>query len=332
MTKTPVYDTLAAIWHVLGPSYLQMSTNSPLLTWQPGKTPFSTLLSLVATVTLYLATIFGGQALMTKFKVAPMKLQSSFLVHNFLLSVGSSLLLACMLEEIMPIWYHHGFFHAICAADAWTPRMETLYIYNYLFKFWELADTIFLVLKRKPLTLLHTYHHSATAALCFSQLMGKSSISWVVISLNLLVHVIMYAYYFLTTLKIRCPWKRAVTLMQITQFVLDLSIVYFGAYHYFVGAYKLGFPAYGTCSASDDAALSGVFVLSSYLVLFVMFYKNTYGKKRSCTATPLTRSPVREKDQSEALSTSSCRLGVPAISGDLKGRPSTPKLEEAGRR
>lgn len=133
-SSTPVYDILAALWYTFAPRALQPRANSPLLSWQPNKTPFSTLPSLLLTIAFYLTAIFGGQALMTKFKIAPLKLQNTFLVHNFLLSVGSGLLLACMLEEIVPIWYQHGFFHAICANEAWTPRMETLYIFNYMFK------------------------------------------------------------------------------------------------------------------------------------------------------------------------------------------------------
>lgn len=167
MPATPVYDTLAMLWSTFAPKALHPAVDSPLLTWQPGQTPFSTLPSLVVTIAVYLATIFGGQALMTRFKVAPFKLQDPFLLHNFLLSVGSGLLLACMLEEIVPIWYHNGFFHAICAESAWTPRMETLYVFNYMFKVSfrvhpervDASDELFFPASPSPLIVLGARRH-----------------------------------------------------------------------------------------------------------------------------------------------------------------------------
>jgi len=199
------------------------------------------------------------------------------MLHNALLSAGSGLVLALMLEEVVPMVINDGFFYSICNTQAWTPVLETCYIINYFFKYWELFDTVFLVVKKKPLQFLHVFHHTATAALCYTQLNGKTSVSWVPIVANLTVHVLMYYYYLMTAAGYKIWWKRYLTTLQITQFVIDLFVVYFASYSYFVSEYIPGvLPTYGTCAGTEGAAAAGCFLLTSYLFLFIAFYKKTY--------------------------------------------------------
>jgi fatty acid elongase 3 len=113
---------------------LSGDASSPLRTFQEGRTPFSTPIQVFGTGALYLTIVLGGREVMQRFKVPPQQLKTLFLFHNIALSLSSGLLLALMLEEILPVWYHQGFHSAICAESSWTPRMEFFYIINYMFK------------------------------------------------------------------------------------------------------------------------------------------------------------------------------------------------------
>jgi len=245
-----------------------------LTQWQSGVTPLSTTGPVLSAMMAYLATLWIGQRVMEDRKA--IQLKPIFMLHNALLSSGSGLLLALMLEEIVPIVWQHGFFYGICHTKAWTARLEFYYMINYAFKYWEFVDTFFLVIKKKPLAFLHVFHHAATMLLTYTQLGGRTSVSWVPITLNLTVHVLMYYYYFMASAGYKIWWKKYLTSLQIAQFVIDLGVVYFASYSYFTTEYFPNAPTMGTCAGSEGAAVMGCGLLTSYLLLFIAFYQRTY--------------------------------------------------------
>lgn len=243
----------------------------------PGKLPLSTLPEVLAAITTYYVVIFGGRSVLRGNK--PFKLNFLFQLHNIFLTTASLTLLFLMAEQLIPMIARNGLYYAICNIGAWTQPMVTLYYMNYLIKFVEFIDTLFLVLKHKNLTFLHTYHHGATALLCYTQLVGETSISWVVISLNLGVHVVMYFYYFLAARGIRVWWKEWVTRFQIMQFILDIGFIYFAVYQKAAHLFFPSMPHCGDCVGSTAATFSGCAIISSYLILFISFYIEVYRNK-----------------------------------------------------
>ncbi|KAJ1967415.1 Fatty acyl-CoA elongase/Polyunsaturated fatty acid specific elongation enzyme [Dimargaris xerosporica] len=241
-----------------------------------GVTPLSTNFEAFSLMVVYLTVIFGGQWLMKNFK--PIRANLLFQIHNFFLTVVSLGLLLLFIEQVYPMYRAHGLLFTICSDDAWTQKLELLYYLNYLTKYYELVDTVFLVLRKKKLEFLHYYHHSLTMILCFTQLNGRTSVSYVPITLNLLVHVFMYYYYWRASCGVRIWWKKYLTLLQITQFIIDLGFVYFCTYTYFAATYYPFMPNMGACAGTESSALFGCLLLSSYLLLFLQFFGKTYTK------------------------------------------------------
>jgi fatty acid elongase 3 len=138
----------------------------------PFETPMSTLKSTSIFIVIYYTVIFGGREVMRN--RAPFKLQTLFLIHNFILTAVSAILLALYIEELLPTVVRHGIFYAICDHNGgWTQHLVVLYyvrpfcwfilVYDplmltilqltYLTKYLELIDTVFLFLKKKPLSM-----------------------------------------------------------------------------------------------------------------------------------------------------------------------------------
>lgn len=156
--------------------------------------------------------------------------------------------------------------------------------------------------------------------LCYTQLNGQTTVSWVPITLNLMVHVLMYYYYFRTAAGAKIWWKKYLTTLQITQFIIDLGIVYFCTYTYFSYTYIHILPDWGSCAGTETSALFGCALLSSYLLLFINFYRLTYKQKKQQQQhnTTKTKNPIviieNNKEANERMTRSKTKTSSPSPS------------------
>lgn len=248
-----------------------------------------------AGVITYLVVIFSVKHFMRDQERITLK--PLVFIHNVLLTLFSLALFLAMFYEVWPLAQKLSLHELLCSSQMFSPKLQYLYYLNFLGKYYELLDTVFIVLAKRPLIFLHWFHHFMTLLLTFVELEGHASVQWVPIILNLLVHVVMYLYYALSVYKKGIPWKMFVTTIQIVQFVVDLLAIYYATYALVAQRHSGWLPYVGSCHGSAFAALFGCLLLTSYLGLFINFFIKTYRPKKGAKA---AKSPTRPRGSSSA--------------------------------
>ncbi|XP_060842989.1 elongation of very long chain fatty acids protein AAEL008004-like [Rhopalosiphum padi] len=153
-------------------------------------------------------------------------------------------------------------------------RLAKLFWWTYMLKLVEFAETAFFILRKKAKQVsgLHVYHHASTFILAWAAVKffpgGMASFP---ILVNSVVHIIMYAYYQLSSMgpqyhKFTLKYKKYVTIIQLIQFgILVLHTL----------------QVLSSSCSMPNAYLYGM--LPDIIVLFYLFYKfyrNTYITKK----------------------------------------------------
>lgn len=245
----------------------------------PGKTPFSHWSVPAIVSTLYIIVVFGIKFLMSK-REKGFKMRTISIIHNAIMTFLSVAMYVGMLVSFLSMWKRHSFSLEVIFCDAAKREVNRgpLYFWVYLFylsKIYELFDTVILVLKKRPLKFLHVYHHWITLTLVWVCLTTELPVQWSAEILNAWVHCPMYYYYTLVSINPlrKVSWKKYITQMQITQFILVILLhSYSFYYHYGISRKCSSFNTWGN--------EFGMFVIASYLVLFLIFYKETYPSKK----------------------------------------------------
>ncbi|KAM7352233.1 very long chain fatty acid elongase F-like [Cochliomyia hominivorax] len=103
-------------------------------------------------------------------------------------------------------------------------KMRTVAYLYFLSKILDFLETIFFILRKKfnQVSFLHVYHHTAMLLATFFYMNQFFATQFTDIGfINSLVHVLMYTYYFLSTLDMKINiiwWKKLITTVQILQF------------------------------------------------------------------------------------------------------------------
>ncbi len=169
----------------------------------------------------------------------------------------------------------------------------------YVSKYIELLDTLIIVLRRSELRFIHTYHHVTTMFITFFGMVTNGTGQWVIILLNVWVHVIMYYYYMLISMGIRdIWWKMYLTDIQLVQFVVDMIAFTF----YIFSDVMYERPRGNKCTGSLGGAILGDFIVASFFVLFYRLKMTNLRKMREARerrAAAATAAVAAQKSKSE---------------------------------
>lgn len=251
-----------------------LQVNHPIVlnfAWIEGQTFGSSPFFLIFTIFSYLSLTFLLSHI-TLPSISPQFLKPISALHNFILLVLSIIMaIGCTLSSI----YHvsHPLF-LICFPPQ-TPPNGPLFFWAYIFylsKILELLDTFLIILSQsfQRLTFLHVYHHSVVLIMTYLWLNTSQSLIPIGLVTNAIVHIVMYAYYFLCSIGIKPKWKKFVTNCQISQFVVAFVVSSWMLYEHFGTSLSLG-----GCSGMKGWCFTIVFN-ASLLALFIDFHSKTY--------------------------------------------------------
>nr|UTI67608.1 elongation-very long chain-fatty acids-protein-4 [Kerria lacca] len=200
-------------------------------------------LSIVIIISIYLYTVRKiGPKFMKNRKA--FNLEKAMTIYN----VIQVLLSSFIVTEILRTYFWQTRPNLFCDPVNVSTSDEYMYhafiVQLYFFaKISELLDTIFFILRKKwnQISQLHVFHHS-----------GMIFVGWVAVkyvpgghsmltvALNSFVHIIMYIYYLLLSVKPELRysiwWKKYITQLQLAQFVLVML------HHLFAFVLNCGYP------------------------------------------------------------------------------------------
>ncbi|CCI42965.1 unnamed protein product [Albugo candida] len=227
-----------------------------------------TIAHVLALSLLYCFAIFAGRRYMEGRK--PYNLRFALASWNLLLAIFSCIGSIRTVPPLLNLLYNRGAYVGVCAdpVKLYDKGHVGLWITLFIFsKIPELFDTLFIVLRKKPLIFLHWYHHVTVLLFCWHAFASTSASGISFAAMNYSVHAVMYFYYFLVAIGMRPRWARFVTTFQLCQMVVGVTVCGLNVYYTLKGI---------ECHVDSENLKWAILMYSSYFALFFKFYVDRY--------------------------------------------------------
>lgn len=246
--------------------------NEPVITWMKNHIELP-----IFAIAIYLILVF----------YVPKHLEKPFMVKPLLAAWNLLLTVFSMIgfTRTVPILVHnlntYGWKYTICNSD-WLDGPSGLWTMLFIFsKFFELFDTMYLVIHQRSVIFLHWFHHVTVLLYCWHAYVMVSAHGLWFAAMNFSVHSIMYCYYFLMLYRPIRKYVRIsgplITTVQLSQMAMGL-VVSLAAWYY------VGSNPYGTgpseCNIDPANWKLGLAMYFCYFWLFAQLFLDKYIKKK----------------------------------------------------
>jgi elongation of very long chain fatty acids protein 6 len=197
---------------------------------------------------------------------------------NVCLALSSALGAAKVLPQVLYAVYRNGLAFSLCRCSAAPGSFFngpsgfwwSLFIFS---KFVELFDTMFLVVRKRPVQPLHHLHHGLTMCAMWSSGAWEDPVSMFPVGMNYCVHALMYTYFAVAAASGPPSWGVVITLVQVVQMLVGSL----GFSYHFVLLHTVPY-----CAGGYTATWSGMLYYTIFFFWFShMGYERWFGKRRN---------------------------------------------------
>jgi len=197
------------------------------------------------------------------------ELRTALVIWNIMLAIFSLAGTIRVWPDFLHVMQNEGIIHSICRNDYAYGTTGAWALLFVLSKLPELVDTFFIVLRKQELIFLHWYHHATVLIYCWYSYIDLASTGRWFMTMNYLVHSLMYTYYAFKAMRFKVPKfiSQMITTGQILQMIVGCAINYL--------AFRVK-SSNQACDISEENIKYSLLMYMSYFVLFFNFFLNAY--------------------------------------------------------